>query len=95
MQSIAAVALLGFANALLWPAIWPQALRGLTGAKLNRMSAVLIMGIAGGAILPVIYGWISHYFNNQVAYAIIFPCYLFNIYYWFFGRKSPDHTLTQ
>jgi FHS family L-fucose permease-like MFS transporter len=88
MQSIAAVALLGFANALLWPAIWPQALRGLKGAKLSRMSAVLIMGIAGGAILPVIYGFISHYFNNQVAYAIILPCYLYNMYYWFYGRKA-------
>lgn len=88
IQSIAAVALLGFANALLWPAIWPQALKGLKGATLNRMSSILIMGIAGGALLPLIYGGIAHYFNNQVAYAVIIPCYFFNIYYWFYGRKS-------
>jgi MFS transporter, FHS family, L-fucose permease len=79
--SIAFIALLGFANALLWPAIWPLALRGLIGKQLNRGSAILIMGIAGGALLPLLYGWLSQNFNNQVSYWILIPCYLFNVYY--------------
>jgi fucose permease len=86
--SIIFIALLGVANALLWPAIWPQALHGLEGSLLSKGSAVLIMGIAGGAVLPLLYGWIAHQFNHQSAYLILLPCYLFDIYYWSRGRKK-------
>ncbi|WP_285060000.1 sugar MFS transporter [Pedobacter ginsengisoli] len=86
--SIGAVALLGFANALLWPVIWPKALKTLKGKQLNKASAVLIMGIAGGAVLPLLYGWISHAYNNQVAYLIVIPCYLFNILYSFITQQK-------
>lgn len=79
--SIAGVALLGFANAMLWPAIWPLALEGLRDKELNKASAILIMGIAGGAILPLIYGWVSVTTNNRWAYLVVIPCYLFSIYY--------------
>lgn len=79
--SIIAVALLGFANAMLWPAIWPKALEGLTGDKVNKASAILIMGIAGGAVLPLIYGWMSTATNNRWGYWVLLPCYLYSIYY--------------
>ena len=48
------VALFGLANALVWPAVWPMALRGLNRDQTGTGSALLIMGIAGGAIVPVI-----------------------------------------
>lgn len=73
---------LGFANALLWPAIWPAAVNGLPHRLLNIGSAVLIMGIAGGAILPLIYGKLADILNMQHAYIILLPCYLFNLFYW-------------
>ncbi|WP_018626329.1 sugar MFS transporter [Niabella aurantiaca] len=79
--SVACVTLLGLTNALLWPAIWPQALRGLSNKTLNNVSAILIMGVAGGAVMPLMYTWLSHYTNNRVAYLILLPCYLFNLYY--------------
>ncbi len=79
--SIIGVALLGFANAMLWPAIWPKALEGLTGKTLNNASAILIMGIAGGAILPLIYGWVSTGTNNKWGYMVVIPCYIYSIYY--------------
>jgi FHS family L-fucose permease-like MFS transporter len=90
VTSIAFVALLGLANALLWPAIWPQALRGLTGKMLNRGSAILIMGIAGGAIMPLLYGVLAKYTNNQYAYLILIPCYFFNVYYSRRGKKQAE-----
>jgi len=90
--SIVFVALLGLANALLWPAIWPQALRGLTGKMLNRGSAILIMGIAGGAIMPLVYGVLAKYTNNQYAYLILIPCYLFNVYYSRRGKRQAENT---
>lgn len=94
--SIVFIALLGFANAMLWPAIWPLALRGLSGALLSRGSAILIMGIAGGAILPLVYSWLSHLFNNQLAYLLLIPCYLFNVFYQI-SRTSKQvyHSLNQ
>ncbi|RYE20652.1 MAG: glucose/galactose MFS transporter [Sphingobacteriaceae bacterium] len=86
--SIVFVALLGLSNAVLWPAIWPQALKGLKTTQLGRASAILIMGIAGGAIMPLIYGWIARSSNNQIAYLILIPCYLFNLYYGFRGKRT-------
>lgn len=91
ITSIAFIALLNLANAILWPAIWPQALKGLKGDMVNRASAILIMGIAGGAIMPLIYSWLSNYMNNQSAYLILIPCYFFNLYYWFTGKKTANN----
>lgn len=89
--SIVFIALLGLSNALLWPAIWPQALKGLKGKLLNQGSAILIMGVAGGAVMPLVYGVLAKYTNNQYAYVILIPCYLFNLYYSLKGRKTANH----
>ncbi|MDB5011007.1 MAG: glucose/galactose transporter [Mucilaginibacter sp.] len=86
--SIAFIALLGLTNAILWPAIWPKALKGLKGTALNTGSAVLIMGIAGGAIMPLLYALLAKGINNQYAYVIVIPCYLFNVYYCLRGKKQ-------
>ena len=53
--SILFVAALGIANALVWPAIWPLTLEGL-GKFTKTGSALLIMAISGGAIIPPLYG---------------------------------------
>lgn len=73
--SVTFIALLGLANALVWPAIWPLAIHGL-GRFLKTGSAMLIMAIAGGAILPLIWGKLSDIYNTQLAYWILVPCYL-------------------
>ena len=88
--SVGCVAALGLSNALLWPAIWPQALRGLSGRALSRGSAILIMGIAGGAIMPLVYGWVARSSSNQMAYWLLIPCYLFTLYYYFIGKKQTQ-----
>lgn len=53
--SILFVAALGVANALVWPAVWPLTLKGL-GKFTKTASALLIMAISGGAIIPPLYG---------------------------------------
>lgn len=53
--SVLFVAALGIANALVWPAVWPLTLDGL-GKFTKKASALLIMAIAGGAIIPPLYG---------------------------------------
>lgn len=85
-QSVLFIALMGLANSLMWPALWPLALQGL-GRFTKIGSSLLIMGIAGGAILPLIYGALADKFNAQQAYWVMVPAYLFIWYYSVKGHK--------
>lgn len=91
--SVSFIALLGLANSLMWPAIWPLALAGL-GRFTKAASSLLVMGIAGGAVVPLLYGALADYWSPQSAYWIAVPCYLFILYYAVaghnVGRKSKD-----
>jgi len=81
------IALLGFANAMVWPAIWPLALRGL-GRLTGTASGLLIMGIAGGALGPLLIGLGNAAgLGAQGAYALMIPSYLFIIFYALKGHK--------
>jgi len=80
------VALLGLANALVWPAMWPLALN-MVGKFTKTASAMLIMAIAGGALLPLLYGKLAVNFSTQSAYWLCVPCYLVIMYYAFLGHK--------
>lgn len=84
--SVAFIALLGLANALMWPAIWPLALADL-GKFTKAGSALLIMGIAGGAVIPLGYGRLVDVIGNQSAYWIMVPIYLLILYYAVAGSK--------
>jgi len=84
--SILALALLGLANALVWPAIWPLAIHDL-GKFIKTGSAVLIMAIAGGAILPLFWGHLSDSYSPQMAYIILIPSYFVILYYAVRGYK--------
>jgi glucose/galactose transporter len=81
------VALLGLANALVWPAMWPLALNGL-GRFTKTGSAMLIMAIAGGALIPLLYGRLAVSFSTQSAYWICVPSYFIIMYYAFIGHKA-------
>ena len=81
------VALLGLANALVWPAMWPLALSGL-GRFTKTASAMLVMAIAGGALIPLLYGKLAVTFSTQSAYWICVPAYLIIMYYAFIGHKA-------
>jgi len=86
ITSLIFVALLGLANSLVWPAVWPLALEGV-GKFTSAASGLLIMGIAGGAIIPLAYGQLADMFNTTQAYWIALPCYLFIWYYAVRGHK--------
>ncbi|MDP4266500.1 MAG: sugar MFS transporter [Bacteroidota bacterium] len=92
--SVLFIAFLGFANAMVWPAIWPLALSGL-GKYIKTGSAILIMGIAGGATLPLIYGRLADisYIGPNQAYWILIPCYIFILYYSLKGYKAGKNNI--
>lgn len=87
ITSVIFIALLGLANSLMWPAIWPLAIDGL-GKFTKTGSALLVMAIAGGAILPLVYGKISLSMGNQQGYWILVPCYLYILYFAVKGHKA-------
>jgi glucose/galactose transporter len=79
--AVSAFALLGFSNAIMWPAIWPLAICEL-GRFTKTGAALLIMGIVGGAVIPPLYGKIAEEIHSlQLAYLIMIPCYLYILYY--------------
>ncbi|MUP45099.1 glucose/galactose MFS transporter [Gramella sp. BOM4] len=84
--SLACIALLGLANSLMWPAIWPLSLAGV-GKFTKEASSLLVMGIAGGAIIPLIYGALAESWTPQQAYWLLIPCYLFILYFAVAGHK--------
>ncbi len=91
MASVVFIALLGLANALLWPSIWPLALDGL--GRFTRIgSSLLIMGNLGGALLPLLYGRLADVVNPQQAYVIVIPCYLFILFYAAVGHNLGKRT---
>lgn len=86
ITSLVFVALLGLANSLVWPAIWPLALKGV-GKFTSAASGLLVMGIAGGAVLPLVYGQLADMIGTHQAYWVALPCYLFILYYAISGHK--------
>lgn len=84
--SVLLISLLGLANSLMWPAIWPLAITGL-GRFTKTGASLLIMGISGGAILPLLYGYLADTVDSQQAYWIMVPCYIFIWYYAVLGHK--------
>jgi glucose/galactose transporter len=88
--SITFIALLGLSNALMWPAIWPLVIGGL-GKFTKVASAMLVMGIVGGAILPLLYAYLKdevHLSNSLSFFVCMIPCYLYILYYSVSGYKA-------
>ncbi|MEO5889935.1 MAG: sugar MFS transporter [Ferruginibacter sp.] len=84
--SVAFIALLGLANSLVWPSIWPLAINGL-GRFTKTGSSLLIAAVGGGALLPLLYGWLAGHYSPQHAYAMLIPCYACIFYYAVAGHK--------
>lgn len=87
------LAFLGFFHAVMWPAIWPLSIKGL-GRYTKTGSAFLIMGIAGGAVIPFFYSsWAdampdaNNMPNLQTALWVMIPCYLYILFFAVKGHK--------
>jgi FHS family L-fucose permease-like MFS transporter len=81
--SFFSVALLGLANSLMWPAIFPLGIKGL-GRFTKIGSAIMIMGIAGGAIWPLVYGYLKDHLHIDFQHAFLYtmvPAYAYILYF--------------
>ena len=90
-----ALLLASFSNSLMWPAIWPLAMKDL--GKFTKVGAsLLVMAIVGGAVIPYIFGTIVDAVkiteealvgDYQTAYWVMVPCYIFILYFAISGHK--------
>jgi FHS family L-fucose permease-like MFS transporter len=90
-----ALLLASFSNSLMWPAIWPLAIKDL-GKFTKAGASLLVMAIVGGAVIPLIFGFIVDAVKTseaalvadyQAAYWVMVPCYLFILYFAASGHK--------
>jgi len=85
--SVLFVAALGFANAMMWPAIFPLAIKGL-GRHTEAASALLIMGIVGGSLIPQVFALLQEHIDFQLAFLLVMvPCYLYILYFGLAGHR--------
>lgn len=92
--SVLFVAALGFANAMMWPAIFPLAIKGL-GDRTEFGSALLIMGIAGGALIPQLFVHLEEVINFQTAFLVVMvPGYIYILFYGLRGYRAGLRTRT-
>lgn len=85
-MSVWFVASLGLACSLMYPAIWPLALVDL-GRFTKTGSSLLVASIGGGALIPLVFGFLKDCMGNQTAYWICLPCYIFILFYAYKGYK--------
>ena len=85
--SVFFIAMLGVANSLMWPSIWPLAIHGL--GRFTRIgSSMLVMAIGGGAVIPLLYGHLADAWSPRQAYWILIPCYIFITFYALRGYRA-------
>jgi glucose/galactose transporter len=95
VYGIYSMVLLGFANSIMWPAIWPLAIADL-GKFTKTGASLLVMGIVGGAVIPLLFGLILDTIkvtpnalevDYQKAYWLFIPAYLYILYFALKGNK--------
>jgi len=85
-HSIWFLVLLGLANSLIWAGIWPLA-RDNLGRFTKAGASLLVMGLCGNAILPLVYGWLADRSGLQQAYWVLLPCYCYLFFYASYGHR--------
>lgn len=93
-RSVWMLVVMGAANSMIWAGIWPLALSGL-GDKLKLGASLLIMGLSGNAIIPLIYGLLADQYDLQTGYVVLIPCYLYLVFYAFKGYKIKNWVINK
>jgi FHS family L-fucose permease-like MFS transporter len=90
--AIGSLILCGFFNSIMFPNIFALGIRGL-GPMTSKGSGLIMTAIVGGAVIPVLIGYLRDITNYQIALLLPVVCYLFIAYYGLWGSK-PARTVT-
>ena len=84
--AMVAILLVGLCNSIMFPTIFSLAINGL-GKHTSQGSGILCLAIVGGAIIPLIQGFLVDSIGIQDALLLLIVCYVFIAYYGFSGSK--------
>jgi len=81
-----AVVSCGLFNSVMWPCIFPLSIKGL-GRFTGQGSGILVTMIVGGAVIPLVQGWLADKFGYQPSFIIVLLCYAYLIFFALSGYK--------
>ena len=90
--SLWVLVILGLSNSLMYSTIWPLALHEL-GRFTKMGGSILVMGLSGSAVLPLVYGYFADHYGTHAAYWVLMPCYLYLAFYAYHGNSIRRWTL--
>jgi MFS transporter, FHS family, L-fucose permease len=80
------ILLVGLFNSIMFPSIFTMAIEGL-GPLTGDGSGLLVAAIVGGAIIPLIQGFLADQIGIHHAFILPAVCYLYIAYYGLAGHK--------
>jgi FHS family L-fucose permease-like MFS transporter len=82
-----AVVFCGLCNSVMWPCIFPLAVKGL-GRFTSQGSGILITMVVGGAVIPEIQGFLADTLGYQHSFAIVLVCYAYIFFFAIRGHRN-------
>ena len=82
-----ALLLIGLFNSIMFPTIFALAIKGL-GKRTGEGAGVLCMAIVGGALVPLMQGFLADYIGILYSFLIPLICYLYIAFYGLRGASS-------
>jgi FHS family L-fucose permease-like MFS transporter len=76
----------GLFNSVMWPCIFPLAVKGL-GKFTSQGSGILITMVVGGAIVPLCQGFLADKFGYQNSFVMVFLCYAYLVFFALSGYR--------
>ncbi len=76
----------GLFNSVMWPCIFPLAVKGL-GKFTSQGSGILITMVVGGAIVPICQGFLADKFGYQNSFVMVFLCYAYLVFFALSGYR--------
>ena len=84
--AIWAIVSCGLFNSVMWPCIFPLAVKGL-GKFTSQGSGILITMVVGGAIVPVLQGFLADKLGYQHSFVMVLLCYAYLVFFSLSGYK--------
>ena len=80
---------IGFFNSIMFPTIFSLATKGL-GRFTSSASGVLCTAIVGGAIVPVVQGWVADTYGLMISFVVSAICYVYIVFFAIKGYKADE-----
>jgi MFS transporter, FHS family, L-fucose permease len=90
--AIGTLVLCGFFNSVMFPNIFTLGIAGL-GPMTSKGSGLIMTAVVGGAIIPLLIGFLADHVGIQRSFVTPVICYLYIAYYGLVGHK-PARTIT-